>query len=289
MEAFFVKDYIKDETFKTLINNVVNAKEPDDLLFSINKFDEFVCEKTGVERIQVVFADIEDKGVFEFDDYLRVNDKFKNCENNFELIEVYFHEKRHQFQYSCYLKNDYLLGVNMIDEIKRYLDMSDLSVITKRSIFGGIYGYYGRLVEKDAYLYAYEQMIDLLNYSVVFYGKKENSNLIDEYKEYIRSFSDPELAHWIDTHRKRFEVRKKVEIELLKEIKMMINSGVLSKDIKKIIFSEQVYNCLNEEERERLFGMANYTEFAAMKKSEEYLDKLINKRIKEFMKRKKSR
>ena len=289
MKAFFVKDYINDEAFRTLINDVLNSKSSDDLLSSINKVDEFVCEKTGLDRIQVVFADIEENGVFKFDNYLRVNDKFKNCENNFDLIEVYFHEKRHQFQYSCYLKNDYLLGVTMIDEIKSYLDMNDLSVITKRSIFGGIYGYYGRLVEKDAYLYAYEQMIDLLNCSVVFYGTKENSNLINKYVEGIRSFYDPELAYWIDAHRKRFEARKHVETELLKDIKKMISSGVLSKEIKKIIFSEQVYNCLSKEERENLFDMISYTEFTDMKKSEQYLDKLINKKIKEFMKQKKSR
>lgn len=289
MKAFFVKDYVKDETFKNLISDVLNSKNSDDLLSSINRIDEFVCEKTGIDRIQVVFADIEDKGVFEFDDYLRVNDSFKMCNENFKLIEVYFHEKRHQFQYSCYLKKDYLLGLNMLNEIKSYLNMDDLSVITKRSVFGGLYGYYGRLVEKDAYLYAYEQMIDLLRFNVAFFDEKEKLDLIYKYKVGSMSFSDPELVHWIENHKERFEARKQVEIELLNEIKLMIKKCSLSKEIKKVISSEHVYNCLNEDERENLFGMISYTELADMKKSEAYLEKLIDKRIKEFMKQKKSR
>ena len=289
MKAFFVKEYVKDERFKALVENVLNAKNPDDLLFCINELDFFVCEKTGIERIKVVFADIKDKGVFEFDDYLRVNEKFRSCDDNLSLIEVYFHEKRHQFQYTCYLKNDYLLGINMIDEIKRYLDMNDLSIITKRSVFGGIYGYYGRLVEQDAYLYAYEQMIELLNSCVVFYGEKENDLLVKKYKKDIESFTDSELLHWIEEHKRRFEIRKEVELILLKEIRNMINRGVLDKDIKKIIFSEQVFNCLDKGEREKLFNIISYAEFKDMKKSEEYLEKLIKKRIKEFIKQKKSR
>ena len=132
-------------------------------------------------------------------------------------------------------------------------------------------------------------MIELLNSCVVFYGEKENDLLVKKYKKDIESFTDSELLHWIEEHKRRFEIRKEVELILLKEIRNMINRGVLDKDIKKIIFSEQVFNCLDKGEREKLFNIISYAEFKDMKKSEEYLEKLIKKRIKEFIKQKKSR
>ena len=60
MKAFFVKEYVKDERFKALVENVLNAKNPDDLLFYINELDFFVCENSWWQKWDE-FADVVTK------------------------------------------------------------------------------------------------------------------------------------------------------------------------------------------------------------------------------------
>lgn len=290
MREFLVKDYLTDEEFLACLKGVMDAgNDKDKLNEAFIRLDKFVSLKSGVKNSPLVFTSLKEKGRFEFEDFVLVNENMINCKNNIELIEVYLHEKRHHLQYNCYLQNDDLFGRKMLDEIKEYFERKDVCAISKKSIFEGVYGYYGRSMEQDAYDYGYKQTITLLENLSVFGTKKEREALIWEYRARQRDLVDAELIHWIEMHKKRFEVRKIVEEEMLEKIKEMIRYDIGNKLLRRIIYSRTLFECLDNEEKELVANVILGVSPKQVEKSDLILERIINKNVTKAMKEKRSR
>ena len=290
MKEFLVKEHLKDKEFSRCLLNVVRAgNDKEKIIESFKKLDKFISLESGVGESPLVFAPLEEKGRFDFQDFVLVNENMSKCKNNIELIEVYLHEKRHHLQYHCYLKNIPLFGQDMLDDIKDYFERKNVCIMSKKSVFEGLYGYYGRSMEKDAYEYAYDQTIELLQHFTFFGSKEEREDYIWKYRIKQWDFNDAELAHWIDQHKKRFVIRKQVEEEMLKHIKETIKHDIGNKYLKRIICSRTLFECLDNEEKQIV---ANYIVGVTPKqveKSDLVLEKLISKNVSKEMKQKRSR
>jgi len=288
MKEFFVSDYVNDSEFISIINDVLLSKTEEEKLYSLNKLDSYISEKTGVSKMNIIFDDVKANGVYNFDDFIRINTKFIDLNNNFRLIEIYFHEKRHQIQHLCYLNKDELLGKEIIDEQRRFFDKRELTAITKKSPFSSTFGYFGMLVERDAYLYAYKQMFYLLELKNSWLDDKERLNLINYYKSKNAFFYDDEYWHWVEEHNKNFKIRKEAESSVLKRVKLMILKDMNFKELKSVIYSEILFDCLNDEEKNFVVDFFPKPTYKLIEKSERNLEKIIRKKMKEIKKRKKS-
>lgn len=290
MKEFLVKDYLTDKEFLSCLKAVMDAgNDRDKLNEAFIKLDKFVSLKSGVKNSPLVFTSLKEKGRFEFEDFVLVNENMINCKNNIELIEVYLHEKRHHFQYNCYLQNDDLLGQKMLDEIKEYFEKKDVCAISKKSVFEGVYGYYGRSMEQDAYDYGYKQTIKLLENLSVFGPENERETFIRKYAARERDLSDAELIHWIEMHKKRFEVRKIVEEEMIEKIREMIRYDIGNKLLRRIIYSRTLFECLDNEEKLLVANVILGVSPKQVEKSDLTLERIINKNVTKAMKEKRSR
>lgn len=291
MKEFMVKEYINDEIFVECIKDVIESNTKEKLFDSLNKLDAFVSEKSKVDRIKIIFDNIKDSGEFRWEPFaIYVNSKYLDLSDNLKILFIYFHEKRHQLQFLCYQNKDLLLGKDVLEEIYHYLKRDDVSAISKRSIFEGIYGYYGRLIEKDAYSYECECVMSLSDLKFISDNKQYLKRIRDYYYSRVNSFQDAELAYWIEHHKKRFEARKKVESILLEKIKEIINLGRFNdREFKKILFSEKVFDALDTPEKAKVFEVVLNAEKKNFIKGDYYLEKMISKMIKQEMKPKKSR
>lgn len=290
MKEFLVSEHLNDKEFIVCLENVVKAgNNKEKLNEAFVELDKFVSLESGVSNSPLVFASLEEKGRFDFEDFVLVNENMVNCKNNIELIEVYLHEKRHHFQYHCYLKNEPILGQKMLDDIKEYFERKNVCVISKKSIFEGLYGYYGRSMEKDAYEYAYDQTIELLQRLPLFGCKEEREDYLWKYRVKQWEFNDAELIHWIDQHQKRFAIRKQVETEMLKKIKELIRYDIKNKYLKGILCSRTLFECLDNEEKVLVANVIVGVSPKEVEKSDLVLEKLISKNVSKEMKQKRSR
>ncbi len=281
MKEFDVSQYLNNENFQKLLMNVVGCKDEDELKKALYAFDSFFSKESGLPCIEIIFGQGEDKGTFRWDPFsIFVNESYLLKKDNIGVLGIYFHEKRHHLQYICYEKNDSLIGNSLLSEIDSYMKMDDVCIISKLSVFHGIYGYYGRLIEQDAYNYEKECMLNICKISNKLLESSKKKEILNYYKRRCDFLSDYELLHWIEDHKRRFFIRKKVEAQLLLEIKEMIRLDGENEELKRIIFSNKLFDCLNEEEKNKVSKyFKNELNDKNMRKSDVYLEKIIKKRI----------
>lgn len=290
MKCFDVNDYLKDEKFQMLIEKVVFSKDGNSLIDAIKDLDEFYSSCSNMDKTYFAFENIKGAGEFKWNPmHIAINNRFCDCKDNVSLLSVYLHEKRHHLQYLCYLTENDLLGKEILQEIDSYMKKDDLCVISKRSIFLGNYGYEGRLIERDAYLYEYESMMSLCKIGEKWWGAKQNEEIYNKYYRKKLMLEDPEFLHWISEHKKEFEIRKFVEESLLEDVKETIKYNVNNKNLRKIICSQKLFNCLSREEQLKISRLIGFKDAAKVEKSEQQLEKIIIKQVSKQMKQKKSR
>lgn len=281
MKEFKVSEYLSNDKFKKMIARVVNAKSGEDLKESLILLDNFVSSESEIPNITIMFNNSDVNGLFVWNPFcIFLNDQYLQCEYNEEVLAVYFHEKRHHLQYVCYQKHDLLLGEDILSEIDQYINQEDVTAITKMSVFHGTYGYYGRLVERDAYNYEKDCVVDFCNVGVELWGENKNRLLMQYYKEHCTIYNDYEMFHWINTHKRNFAIRKIVEEQLLLDIKHMIDFDIGNAKLKRIIFSDRLFDCLDEAEKRKVSSyFKSELSDRKIKKSNEYLSRVISRRM----------
>ena len=287
MKIFVVSEYSENEDFVKAVDQVLSSRSKEELLSAFKSLDLFVSTQVGIDSIPIVIGGINDAGEFKWEPFsIFINEKIFKIENMEELLAIYFHEKRHHFQYLCYMENNPILGKMMIGEIKNYLMKEDVAPISKTSVFDGLYGYYGRLIERDAYVYGCDCMLQLCEIGEKWWEQEQIVRMTRYYTGLKKSFWDHEFMHWVEQHKIKFEVLKRVEEGLLREIKeMLCNEDFSNKELKKLVFSKRVFDCLNKKEKQKLlvrFVLTNETQVAH---SERELDKVIKKRVNKEMKK----
>ena len=281
MKEFKIKDYLSDNKFRTLLIDVVKAENSDELKKALVSLDAFFSFESGLPCISISFSTIESNGSFHWEPFcIFINEEYLQCLDNVHVLAIYFHEKRHHLQYVCYEKKDLLLGKSILTEIDKYLRKEDVSVITKSSIFQGAYGYYGRLIEQDAYNYEKECVENLYEIGRELWGKVNNNLLESYYKKHCLLYNDEELIRWIEEHKRNFFIRKTVEEQLLFEVKQMISYDMENIELKKIIFIDKLFECLTEEEKRKVSAyFKGKSSNKIINKSNLYLEKIIKRRI----------
>lgn len=260
MKEFEVKKFLNNEIFFGLIKNIIDSKNKEDLLSSLKNLDNFVSNECEIKNINIVFENIKDSGEFKQSSspyYIAINERYCDCSENEYILSIYFHEKRHQLQYECYLENNNLLGEKMNEEIDLYVNKKEKCVITNYTLYNGIWGYYCRLNERDAHLYEMSSILDICNgYNERLFAYKIQEKIIKHYEHKESEYNNHEFLYWIENHKQRFFARKKVEEELLFIIKERLRNNSFDRNLKKFIYSGMLFDCLNDEEKEKVLYMA---------------------------------
>lgn len=290
MKEFDFKEYIEEKEFNELIEQVLLNSDSSKVLPFLNALDAYISKKVGIHNSKIDFIGMEkgNEGHFDYDYFIQIKDIYLSCCDNLTLLEIYFHEKRHQFQYECFLKKNNLVDKAIFDEYDDLISPKNFCVISKKKSFNQLYGYYGMSMEQDAYKFSYKVMLFLLDEKKGLWREEERNSLVAGYKRKIRALYDDEFIYLVELHQKKFEIRKVVEQDILKKFKEAVRTGVWERDLKKLVFSKRLYDCLNEEERETLKSFFVCTKDSQINESERFLDKMIDKEMKKNMKQKKS-
>ena len=282
MRTFEFSDVKYDKNFWSILNRLKDTRSEEEIVASIRKLDDYVSSVCEMPTIDVSFAEIDAGGEFFPDGRIIVSKDYLVKTNWIRILSVYLHEKRHHLQYCCYLEKSTLLGEDMLGEIHSFVNKEyKTCAITGASIYDGTLGHDARSMEQDAIVYENEQMIELLTFileknpSIIL---KRELDLLKENFEFYKSY---EYASMMMEHIENFPFRLEVEEILLKEIKDKINNGIFDGELKKIIYSKKLYDCLAEEEKEKIKPLLRNLSDRKVRKSEAYLNKLIQKRISE--------
>jgi len=280
MEPFEFSEVKDEERFWSVLNQLKNANGEKEMLSALRLLDEYVSSVSKMPTIEMAFDDIDVTGEYIPERKILFSKKYLEKSNWIGLLSTYLHEKRHHLQYSCYLEKSDLLGKDMLKAIHTFVTRDyDVCAITGASVYDGTLGHDGRIMEYDATIYQYEQIIEILNFII---ERNPNAILKRELsliKDNFEFYKSTEYASMIIEHHEKFPVRLYVEEKLLQEVKDKINNGEFDRDLKKLIYSKRLYNCLTSEEKVKISKFVKDFTDRKIRRSEDYLNRTIDKRV----------
>lgn len=292
MKEFHVKEFVKDKEFMNIVLSMISSTTGEEIKENVSRLDRFVSRVCELPESTFIYDDNYDRlGKFNFDNTIILTGRFlNNPKMNIDLIAVYLHEKRHLLQYMCYVKNDELLGKEIIEDVRVYFSKEDATAITGKTTYSGLYGYFNMPIENDAHVYEYNEIIDLLKWVRLHHMVKADvDGRLNYYLSCLDTFDDAEYLTYVEQGQEEYKARLKVEEKLLLEIKKAIANNEYSKDIKKLLLSKRVYEKLNDEEKKILDELLKGAKQRHVDMSEKCLDKYIDKEIKRVIKEKRFR